>query len=240
MAQLYPPYLNSVLPAFAGSTIKIPFTMNPAVSIADVAGFAVLIKSAESNQTIAVFEIKEGVNGITSKDINNFLITENIKYTIKDDSVLKKIKTGFFYKLQLGYIKKNSKETVLYSSVALIKKCATPKIEIENLDKSENNEYPHTFTGVYTIDSDLESADSVDFAEKLYSSQFIIRKKGSNKIIATSGEIIHNINNDTLPNQARETYTFKLDLELDVYYTISWEVTTSNGLTKSTSSYLII
>ena len=233
MAQLYPPYLNSVLPAFAGSTIKIPFTMNPAVSIADVAGFSVLIKSAESNQTIATFQIQEGVNGITSKDINNFLTTGLIKYKIQDDSALKKIKTGFFYKLQLGYIKKNSKETVLYSSVALIKKCATPTIEIENLDKTENNEYPHTFTGVYNI-------DPVDSAEKLYSSQFIIRKKGSSKIIATSGNITHNINNDTLPNQARETYTFKLDLELDVYYTISWEVTTSNGLTKSTSSYLII
>lgn len=238
MAQLYPPYLNSVLPAFAGSTIKIPFTMNPTVSNADVAGFAIQIKSAESNKIIATFMIKEGENDITSKDINNFLITENIVYEIPEEDenkkpLLSKIKEGFFYKLYLGYIKKNSNETILYSSASLIKRCFSPTIEIENLDKSENNEYPHTFTGVY-------NSDTKDAAEKLYSSQFIIRKKGDSAIIASSGEILHNINNDTLPHQARETYTFKLDLELDIFYTISWEVTTSNGLTKSTSSYLII
>ena len=49
MAKLYPPYINGTIPAFyyteGATTIVVPFTMNRAVSVGEVAGFALKIKT---------------------------------------------------------------------------------------------------------------------------------------------------------------------------------------------------
>lgn len=43
-SKLYPPLIEGTLPAFYGNTLKVPFTMNRAVSDKDYVGFALKIK----------------------------------------------------------------------------------------------------------------------------------------------------------------------------------------------------
>jgi hypothetical protein len=45
MAKLYPPHIEGKLPAFTGSTITIPLTMNKAVKVSDVNHMRLIIKS---------------------------------------------------------------------------------------------------------------------------------------------------------------------------------------------------
>jgi hypothetical protein len=46
--KLYPPVIEGVLPAFCGSAIQIPFTMNKSVNEFEVAKFALKIKTVQN------------------------------------------------------------------------------------------------------------------------------------------------------------------------------------------------
>ena len=52
MAKLYPPNIEGTLPAFCGSALTVPFSMNRAVSTADIRGFAIKIKRVNDNSLI--------------------------------------------------------------------------------------------------------------------------------------------------------------------------------------------
>ena len=43
--RLYPPQLDGTLPAFTGATVVVPFAMNKAVSLSEVTGFRLKIKT---------------------------------------------------------------------------------------------------------------------------------------------------------------------------------------------------
>jgi hypothetical protein len=43
--KLFPPTIEGKLPAFAGRTLKIPFTQNRSVSMSEVAAMSVVIKT---------------------------------------------------------------------------------------------------------------------------------------------------------------------------------------------------
>ena len=49
MAKLYPPYIEGTIPAFTGTTIVVPFSLNRANSISDIAGFSLRIKTVQNN-----------------------------------------------------------------------------------------------------------------------------------------------------------------------------------------------
>lgn len=225
MAQLYPPYLNEVLPAFAGSTLTLSFTMNPAVASADIKGFSILFKNINNNTIITTIN-KEFDNENSLKSV---VEKQTITFTSKK---LKELTAGKFYKVQLKYIPRFSNNTAAYSAAALIKKCYSPTVTIENLSLKKINEYPHSFTGHYKI-------GIADSTEKIYSSKFVIRDTNGS-IVAHSGIIIHNINDDTLSNEARENYNFETDLKLNTQYTCQWYVTTTNGYTVRSQKYKII
>lgn len=49
MAKLYPPVIEGTIPAFNGTDLTVPFSMNRSVSIAQIGGFALKIKTIQSN-----------------------------------------------------------------------------------------------------------------------------------------------------------------------------------------------
>ena len=83
MAKLYPPYIEGVLPAFCldangDGEITIPFANNKAVSIADIGGMAIKVKSVQNDVLIGDFPV-------LTKQIN--FDTNEIKLTIKSSKV---------------------------------------------------------------------------------------------------------------------------------------------------------
>lgn len=82
MAKLYPPIIEGTLPAFYSDTIEnienggmveitIPFSMNKAVSISEVKGFSLKIKTVSSNTYLLSLKILENGNNITDTILNN-------------------------------------------------------------------------------------------------------------------------------------------------------------------------
>nr|DAI51084.1 MAG TPA: hypothetical protein [Caudoviricetes sp.] len=45
MDKLYPPSIEGTIPAFCGTTITVPFTMNKTVGKSDVSGFVLMFKA---------------------------------------------------------------------------------------------------------------------------------------------------------------------------------------------------
>jgi hypothetical protein len=45
MAKLYPPHIEGKLPAFTGTTLEVPLTMNKTVSHLEVGGMQLIIKT---------------------------------------------------------------------------------------------------------------------------------------------------------------------------------------------------
>ena len=60
-----------------------------------------------------------------------------------------------------------------------------------------------------------------------------------NKLVATSGELLHNSSNDTQNYFSTDTWTTKYSLELGVNYTLIYSVKTVNGLKLSSKPYII-
>ena len=52
MAKLYPPILEGTLPAFYGTELTVPFSLNPAASIAEVKQITIKIRTIQSNAYI--------------------------------------------------------------------------------------------------------------------------------------------------------------------------------------------
>jgi hypothetical protein len=47
--KLHPPIINNILPAFYGTNLIVPFSMNKAVSKNEIGGFSAKIKTAQNN-----------------------------------------------------------------------------------------------------------------------------------------------------------------------------------------------
>ena len=56
MYKLYPPSIEGKLPACAGNSLVIPFTMNRAVSEDSVGRMTAIIKTISTGRTIAILE----------------------------------------------------------------------------------------------------------------------------------------------------------------------------------------
>ena len=52
MAKLYPPILGGVTPAFYGTVLKVPYTMNKTVIANDFKGFKLMIKSVSTGRVV--------------------------------------------------------------------------------------------------------------------------------------------------------------------------------------------
>lgn len=49
MAKLYPPVIEGTIPAFNGAVLTVPFSMNRSVSKNEIHGFALMVKTVQTN-----------------------------------------------------------------------------------------------------------------------------------------------------------------------------------------------
>lgn len=91
--RLYPPNLENTIPAFYGTSIEVPFSMNSTVSRDQIEGFMLQIKSLTSNSAL--------INNIISSNFN--IEKQSIKFTLPQEQV-NKLNVGQYYKLQIAYL----------------------------------------------------------------------------------------------------------------------------------------
>ena len=214
--KLNPPVIEGVIPAFTGTEITIPFAMNRSVSELEIGGFALMIKTVQSNYLY-------GVVRTTNK--NTWDITKGV-VTFDLSNLGTPLTVGQFYKIQLAYINTlNEAEIGYYSTVGIVKCSAEPVLEIVNRDGSME------FTGHY-------SQIKKDTTEKVYSYEFIL-KDNNQQIVERSGILLHNSANDTAVDESIDNYTIKTDLIKNKIYYLSYSVNTINGLQKTAPLYKI-
>lgn len=73
MSKLYPPVIEGTIPAFNGTTLVVPFSMNRSVSKADIGGFSAKIKTIQSNTFVVTLN-----NGILMDGYARFEIGEGV------------------------------------------------------------------------------------------------------------------------------------------------------------------
>lgn len=233
--KLYPPLIEGTIPAFCAQetdsdvTLSVPFSLNRAVAKSEINGFALKIKTVQNSVLLGypIFQTDPG-----KWDLDN-----NLSVTFDMSSVAKYLKVGQFYKIQLAYLSYNSSlktyEPGYYSTVGVVKYTSRPSISIEGLNENINN-HKYCYVGKYIQDENIG-----DSTEKLYSSRFRLYNN-SGKVLIDSGEIIHNILNDTSAYEAIESYEIPRDLDANVSYYLTFQIKTSNNLVLETRKYRIM
>ena len=209
--KLYPPIIEGTIPAFSGSELIVPFVMNRSVSEGQVAGFALKLKTVQSNNLI-IAPIEVGVNAWNKN-------TGEVVFTIPAS-----LNIGQYYKIQLAYISLDG--TIgYYSTVGVVKYTSEPKVSI--LDPTNGE----TYTGVYSQKAEDDS-EIKDYNEKVYSYSFTLTDANGN-IIETSGEKLHNSSFDVNLYESIDSYTIKTGLEKDKMYYLDYSIKTINGLIRT-------
>lgn len=253
--KLYPPQIAGSLPAFCktydilkdlslGAKITIPFIMNAGVGEAEVKGFALRLKTASSN--IYICPVLYSTDWDKEKSTVTFELPEEYANLVNE---------GQFYKVQLAYYTYKTElvinpttgkyeETVLditnydnfiigyYSTVGIIKCISKPKISIEGYTYESVNLFNGTFLGVY------DQSESPDKTEKVYSYRFDFYDMDDN-IVQTSGELIHNINNDSDATYSTDRYVCNDFIQPTEVYKLVYTVTTMNGYVGSSPRYKV-
>ena len=136
MAKLYPPMIEGTIPAFCGTTLVVPFSMNRAVSRSEVGGFIVKIKTVNGNLkgTVSAMNAelsKYSANATSSNFSSYYDMSVDMQATFEIPSSIT-FTVGQYYKVQLAYIGLDG--TIgYYSTVGVVKYTTVPKISIANL-----------------------------------------------------------------------------------------------------------
>ena len=197
--------------------------MNKTVSINLVTEMAIRIKTVQSNQLV--------YSGKTKLDLNN---NDSIVFNIVEEqngfqSSYSKFFVGQYYKVQIAYVQNN--EIGYYSTVGIIKCTSKPEISIVNMTEGALHSDTTFYTGIYK--------NSGDTTEKLYSYYFNIYDN-SNNLITTSGEQLHNAEEDTSIEESKDEYQLLIALEKNKIYNIVYGGTTINGMKIETVPYRIV
>lgn len=216
--KLYPPQIEGVIPAFYGTTLVVPFIMNKTVSKNEVFGMALKVKSVHNNEIVYQTQLKD----LTQISFDK----QQIYFTIPENTFI----IGTSYKLQIAYID-SSNQIGYYSTVGVVKYTAKPEVIIDGLEDSQLHSDTHTYIGVY-------SQKDKDVTEKVYSYNFTVYKEDGS-ILETSGELLHNHENDDQVYESSDSYSILKSLEENKIYTIIYTVTTANGLVVSSPKYRI-
>ena len=218
--KLYPPNIEGTIPAFYGTTLVVPFSMNKAVSKIEVEGMAIKIKTIQSGSYI--------INGQTVSLNQKDLESGKISFDFSKEVSEKKFNIGQYYKIQIAYIQKDTGTIGYYSTVGVVKYTSEPIVEIVDLSRSKTNEHKYQYIGKYT--------QSKDFSEKVYSYCFNVYDNNLN-LIQTTGEQIHNSLLDTDLYESYDSFILQQDLDDNKIYYIEYNITTLNGLQKSSGQY---
>lgn len=219
MAKLYPPQIEGTIPAFTGATIVVPFSMNQAVGANEVFGLILKVKKVNNNEVIL------------TKNATNFDVYSNCQavfFLTAEEQELFNI--GQFYRVQLAYVGRDQ-DIGYFSTVGIIKYTAVPGVSIVGLDNVTSNLHTYDYVVCYH--------QTEDPTEKLYSSRLKLLD-GNNNVIEDSGEVVHSVLNDVVPNEALESFNIPKDLESDQIYRLQATLTSVNGVVRSTPKYKII
>ena len=218
MTVLYPPQINEIIPAFYGGTLTVPFSMNATVGDNDYIGFQLYIKSIYDNKIV--------INDLQTSNIDKLNHIATFSLT---DEQKRKLNIGTHYKIQMAYY--NDDTVGYFSQIATIKYTAAPVIKIGGLDNKITNLNQITYYGEY---SNAEDND-----EKVYSYRFDVYK-GEDQLLYTTGDLLHNHEKNTRPDQTIDVFKLTKTLkEYETYY-IQYSVKTTNGLICSSPRYKII
>lgn len=228
--KLYPPDIGGVIPAFFGTELKVPFTMNKSVSQTQIGGFELIVKTVSTSKVLGYLDLT-----FTTDDDGNMIYsgwdTANNILTFDITSLLNKLKVKQYYKVQLAYKHINGLLVGYYSNVATVKYTAQPKVIMEDMDNLSVNMNENTFIGYYSNVNDP--------AERVYSYRFDVMDK-SGIIYDTSNDCLHNSFEDNKPTESRDIFILNKDLKVNETYYIQYAVTTTNKLTFSSPKYLIM
>lgn len=220
---LYPPQIEGTIPALQrGKDLIISFVMNKTVGWNEIKGFAVKIKNIQNNEVITTAKTYNNTN-----DYPGYSKDKQIAYFSVDES---KFTVGSSYKLQIAYIDQNDNYGH-YSTVGVFKYTEEPNVYIDGLEGSQLHSDTRTYIGVY-------SQEGKDVTEKVYSYNFTVYDE-QGKILETSGEQLHNHENDDVVYKSSDSFTMIKSLEENKIYTIIYTVTTANGVIKSSPKYRI-
>lgn len=221
MAKLYPPVISGIIPAFAGTTLVVPFSMNRAVSRTEVGGYSLKLKTINN------------LNKLTSDSDMSMVLDDNqVMFTI-DPEQLKTAngKPGYgHYKIQLAY-KDKSGEIGFYSTVGVVKYTATPTVKINDLKTGVTNSHIYDYTMTYT--------NIGDPTEKMYNYRFVVTKVDGT-VIEDTGYQLHNTSNDSSAAQATELFHLNRDIPFGEIYCIQGFGTTSNNYEFRTPKYKLV
>jgi hypothetical protein len=238
MAKLYPPSIEGKLPAFAGETLKIPITMNRAVSLNQVSGMRAMIKTVQTSQLKATLVGSLNFESTTGKYYAIFELTGKFKPNL-----------GQYYKVQVAYVDKIG-EVGYYSTIGSIKYTSYPNLTIPGLDKNFYGKY--NYIGVYSQEDSEETLTDPetgnvtvtnvtkrDSTEKIYSYCFELRDRDGN-LVATSGVQMHDASTDRSTTTSSDVWTIRQELKKDVPFYLQYKVTTMSGLEVTSARYLIM
>lgn len=239
MAKLYPPIISGTLPAFyleeSGTDrfikITVPFSMNRAVSPIQVKGFSLKIKSVQSSNYL--YTINE-TNPLFFEMEDSAWVTFTLRTSTnaqEREFITKDLKVGLFYKFQLAYIDTND-EVGNYSTVGVSKYTTEPTVYINDFKTGMTNTHKYEYYGFY-------SQENGDSTEKAYQYRFDLYDN-HDVLIASSGDQIHNVNNDVELFNSYDRYEYNQDLELNKVYKIQYIVTTNNNLVIESPRYRIM
>lgn len=220
--KLYPPYIEGTIPAFEGTTMVVPFSLNKANSSNSIHSMFLKVKSVQGNTVIQV--------GVSSRSFNleSGIVTFSIDPT--------KYIVGQYYKIQIAFADKNG--TVgYYSTTGVIKYSTKPTLQIQGLLKvpaiNEHNLYNYTCH---------YSQQGKDINEKMYSCHFkIIEQTEDEKetVFYDSGDVVHNASNDNNVYESYDTFLVTKEFEPNKSYSASFTVTTTNNMVITSPYYLI-
>lgn len=225
ITKLNSPVLDATLPAQVGSYLNIPFLMNRAVGINQVNKIALILKTVQSNVVLTKEQGYLTSSQLVQANDGNY----HAYFELTDGMTLE---IGQYYKAQIAYIDKED-NIGYYSTVGVFKYTTEPNLVISNLKEGQVNFQSYIYTGKYSQDK-----EKGDVTERVYSYCFEIYDR-SNNLIMTSGEQLHNSDNDTETNEQIDVWEVKTSLPQDIVYQIYYKVKTNNNLEVSSASYLI-
>lgn len=212
MAISYPPIIEGSLPAFYDSKIIVPFTMNRAVSISEIAVFQIRISSISSN--LVVIEKQTDIE-LKPERWDKDKSTIEFRFT---DSQKKKLIAPNHYKIQIAYGTRDKNNIISvgpYSTVGISKYTHKPDVTISTVNNS-----PYSIMGKYQTN---------DPSEKLYSSYFKVIDS-HNQVFLQTDKKIHNAFDDTSANIANEFLNIIKVLDDTETYRAKFYIETINGI----------
>ena len=231
--KLYPPVIEGALPAFYGTEVlSVPFSMNRAVGVSEVAGFALKIKTVSGLY----------ITTLKTEDTASFDLLNETKVDFNISGLDKPFTVGQYYKVQLAYIDTGG-QVGIFSTVGVIKYTTKPTVTLQNFDFGQINQHNYTYVGVYSQEGATTLGDGRvvrrDSTEKLYSSRFTIQDD-MGVYLYDSDYIIHNASEDNLSYEAHESCLIAQDLDINRSYYARFWVRTNNGLEVASQKYRVM